>query len=511
MVECRTVTGPAEPTALGIDVGTTNVKATVVDAAGTVHALASRKFDATIDGDVAELDAEVQWRSIVDAVRECVSIAPEASARVVVAGVDSQYSSIVPVDANGVPVANMRLWSDRRGTERSFAILDDDDAFFGFIERHGIPPVGGGLSLGHVLHLQHDCLDVHERTTAYLEPMDYVNARLTGRIAANQATQFMSQLVDNRSLGQTSYDDVLLGWSGVDASRLPPLLAFDEAIGTIRDDVATQLGLPTGVTVHAGVNDTQAGAVATDAYRPGRAGLSIGTTSVLVDSIASKQVDLDHEVLSCPGPFDDSYLLFAENGLGGRSVEHVLDHVVDTGGFDTLDEVLRSTPVGSRGLLFLPWLRGSLAPAADANMRGGFVNMSLDAGRQEMVRATCEGVAHNLAWLLPHAEALTGNRIDEFVFVGGAARSAGAVRIVADVMNRPVRVPDRPEVAIARATALLALHRHGALSRAQLSSLASTGEVVEPDVANTELYARHQIQFEAAFEALRPISAMLNG
>ncbi len=497
-------------TALGIDVGTTNVKAAVVGADGTVHALASRTFVATVDGDLAELDAEAQWQGVVGAVGECLARAPDAAARLVSAGVDSQYSSIVPVDVDGIPVAKMRLWSDRRGTARSFAILDEDDAFFGFIERHGIPPVGGGMSLGHVLHLQHDCADVHARTAAYLEPMDYVNGRLTGRIAANQATQFMSQLIDNRSLGQTAYDEVLLGWSGVDASRLPPLLPLDEPIGTVLPDVAALLGLPAGVVVHAGVNDTQAGSVATDACRPGRGGLSIGTTSVLVDSIASKAVDLDHEVLSCPGPFDDAFLLFAENGLGGRSVEHVLEHVVDTGGFETLDEVLQTTPAGSRGLLFLPWLRGSLAPAADAHMRGGFVTMSLDVGRAEMVRATCEGVAHNLAWLLPHAEALTGNRIDELVFVGGAARSPGAVRIVADVMNRPVRVPERPEVAIARATALLALHRSGVLDRAALSALASGGEVVEPDAVHHEVYARHQPQFEAAFDALRPISRALN-
>ncbi len=498
-------------TALGIDVGTTNVKATLVDADGTVLALASRSFQATVDGDRVELDAEEQWRGVVEAVTECVRSAPEAAAAVVAVGVDSQYSSIVPVDADGRPVDPMRLWSDRRGTARSFEILEDDDAVFGFIERHGIPPVGGGLSLGHVLHLQHDCPEVHERTTAYLEPMDYVNARLTGRIAANQATQFMSQLVDNRSLGQTAYDDVLLGWAGVDESRLPPLLSLDEPIGALRTAVADELGLPHDAIVYAGVNDTQAASVATDAARPGRGGLSIGTTSVLVDSIGSKEVDLDHEVLSCPGPFADGYLLFAENGLGGRSVEHVLEHVVDTGGFDTLDDVLRATPVGSDGLLFLPWLRGSLAPSADANMRGGFVNMSLETSRREMVRATCEGVAHNLAWLLPHAEALTGNRIDEIVFVGGAARSAGVCHVVADVMDRPVRVPERPEVSIARATALLALHRHGALDRSDLSSLASDGDVVEPDATSHEVYARHQVQFEAAFEALRPISGALNG
>jgi len=498
--------------AIGIDVGTTNVKAALVDDGGTIHATASRGLRADVDGDRAELDADEQWQAVVDVVRACTEAAPDVAATVVAVGVDSQYSSIVPVDADGTPVAPMRLWSDRRGTERSFAVLaEHEDAFLGFIERHGIPPVGGGLSLGHILHLQHDCPEVHERTAAYLEPMDHVNARLTGRLAANQATMFTSQLVDNRALGRTAYDEVLLAWSGVDRSRLPPLLPVDEPIGTLRPDVAAALGLPAGTVVHAGVNDTQAGSVATDAYRPGRAGLSIGTTSVLVDAIGAKEVDLDHEVLSCPGPFTDRFLVFAENGLGGKPLEHVLEHVVDTGGFDTLDEVLRRVPAGSGGVLFLPWLRGSMAPSNSSTMRGGFVNMGLETGREELVRATCEGVAHNLAWLLPHVEALTGEAIDELVFVGGAARSAGWAQIVADVLDRPVQVPDRPEVAIARATALLALHRHGVLTRDDLAALASAGEVRTPIAAHHAVHARHQPQFEAAFEALRPISQALNG
>jgi len=497
--------------AVGIDVGTTNVKAALVTEDGTIHATASQALVADVEGDRAELDPDAQWTAVLEVVRSCTAAAPEVAREVVAIGVDSQYSSIVPVDADGTPVAPMRLWSDRRGTERSFAILaEHEDAFLGFVERHGIPPVGGGLSLGHILHLQHDSPEVHARTAAYLEPMDHVNARLTGRLAANQATVFTSQLVDNRSLGQTGYDDVLLGWAGVDPSRLPPLLPLDEPVGELRPEVAEVLGLPGQVVVVAGVNDTQAGAIATDAFRPGRAGLSIGTTSVLVDAIGAKEVDLDHEVLSCPGPFADRYVVFAENGLGGKPLEHVLDNVVHTGGFDTLDEVLARVPAGSGGVLFLPWLRGSMAPSNSSTMRGGYVNMSLETGREELVRATCEGVAHNLAWLVPHVEALTRDGIDEVVFVGGAARSRGWAHIVADVLDRPVQVPDRPEVAIARATALLALHRRGVLDRDDLSALASGGEPCLPVAAHHATYARHQPQFEAVFEALRPISQALN-
>ena len=497
--------------ALGIDVGTTNVKAALIGDDGTIRAVASRNLRADVDGDRAELDAEAQWQAVVDVVRECVAEAPDVASGVTAVGVDSQYSSIVPVAADGTPVAPMRLWSDRRGTDRSFAVLaEHEDAFLGFIDRHGIPPVGGGLSLGHVLHLQHDCPDVHAGTSAYLEPMDYVNARLTGRIAANQATQFMSQVIDNRTLGQTSYDDVLVGWAGVDVTRLPPLLPMDEVVGPLRPDVAELLGLPTSAVVVAGVNDTQAGSVAAGVYQPGRGGLSIGTTSVLVDDIATKEVDLDHEVLSCPSPFDDRYLLFAENGLGGKPLEHVLDNVVDTGGFERLDDVLAAVPAGSGGVLFLPWLRGSMAPANDTNMRGGYINMSLDTDRHHLVRATCEGVAHNLAWLLPHAEALTGNRIEEIVFVGGAARSDAWAQIVADVLDRAVVPAEQPAFAIARATALLALHRLGALTRNDLSSMVGAGRRFEPVAAHHEVYARHQPQFEAAFEALRPIATALN-
>ena len=152
-----------------------------------------------------------------------------------------------------------------------------------------------------------------------------------------------------------------------------------------------------------------------------------------------------------------------------------------------------------------------MAPANDPAMRGGYVNMSLETDRRALVRATCEGVAHNLAWLLPHAEALTGNRIDEIVFFGGAARSTAWAQIIADVLDRPVATAPEPAVAIARATALLALHRHGALTRDDLSERAAAGEAVAPDAGAHAVYARHQPQFEAVFEALRPISQALNG
>ena len=508
-------------TAVGIDVGTTNVKGALVRTDGQVVATASRPVATHRDGEVGEQDAEAVWSAVEAVLAELSATAPEAASQVVAVGCASQYSSIVAVDAAGDPVAPMVLWTDKRGTDHAWAILaEHDEAFATWVERHGIPPVGNGLALAHLLHLQRDRPEVHRRTAAWLEPMDFVNLRLTGRVAANQATMFMSQVCDNRALGAIAYDPELVAMAGLDADRLPQLVPVDAPVGTILPEVAARLGLPDGAVVYAGVNDTMAGAVATGAHLDCRGGLSIGTTSVLVDALPNKAEDLEHELLAMPSAFADSYVVMAENGIGGRALEHVLVdivHAVDALGdhqtadeFARLDAALASVEPGSGGVLFLPWLNGSLSPESDPDVRGGFLNLSLDTGRTELVRATVEGLAHNLRWLLPHIEAFTGRRMDEIAFGGGVARSTEACQILADVLDRPVLPLEDPSTAIARAVAGLALHRHGALDRDELDRWAEAGGRYEPDPTHRDRYEAMHVQFEAAFHALRPIFGALN-
>lgn len=508
--------------ALGIDVGSTNVKVAIVGAGGRLAGTGWRPLTTKRDGETAEQDPEALWDATCDAVREAADRDPAAAADIVAVGVCSQYSSIVPVDAKGRPTARLVMYLDRRGTDHSWEIMaKHPESFELFIEHHGIPPIGGGLSLAHILHLQHDRPEVHAATAAYLEPMDFVNLRLTGRITANQCTMFMSQLCDNRTLGVTCYDDELLRLSGVDPSRLPELSALDETVGTLLPDVAERLGLPMSATVYAAMNDSHAGAYATGAFAPGRGGLSIGTTAVLLDTKEGMDVDLDHEVLSMPSPEPGTYLVWAENGIAGKAVEHILEQVVyaddELGGhisddsFAALDVAIAAAEPGSGGVLFLPWLNGSLSPTANQSMRGAFLNLSLDTGRVHLVRAMVEGTAHNLRWLLPVVEGFSGRRVDELVFSGGAARSAAWGQVLADVLDRPILPLADPDRAVARASGLIALMRHGVLERSDLDDLVDTTACYEPSAEHRERYDAMHAQFEAAFQALLPIYEALNG
>jgi xylulokinase len=230
-------------------------------------------------------------------------------------------------------------------------------------------------------------------------------------------------------------------------------------------------------------------------------------------------VDLDHELLAMPAPLPDRYLLWAENGVAGKAVDHVLTRLLladDALGcssapdpFAHLDAALEASPPGANGLLFLPWMAGSLSPQADRDQRGSVIGLSLESERVDVVRAAVEGTAHNLRWLLPAVEEFCGGAADTLVLGGGAARSAGWAQTLADVLGRPISLLADPDLAAARAVATVALrHHHGD------DPLASDGpieRVVHPRDGHGAHYDRAHAAFLEAFGATRPIVEGLQG
>ena len=502
--------------AIGIDIGSTNVKAVLVDDAGTTRAVAARGLTWHRSGKVAEQDAEAMWSAVLEVLGELAAGQGGSLGGVGALGVCGQYSSIVPVDAELQPLAPMRLYLDQRGTGRCFAIMEaHEEAFATWVERHPIPPVGGGLSLGHLLAFRDEQPAVHAATAAYLEPVDYVVARLTGVVAATQGSMFASQLIDNRDLHATGYDPELLAMAGIEVDRLPPIVPLGSIVGSVSGAARREAGLGPDVAVVTGLTDSSAGALATGSARRRIAGIAIGTTSVLLTTAPSLGLDADHEVLTMPGTDHDRYLVSAENGLGGRAVEHVLGRFVhatdplgDHGAADPFvgfEAALDASPAGARGVRFLPWLSGSMAPQADPSMRGGFVGVSLESERVDLVRATVEGVVHNLRWLLGPVETFTGEPIEEVVLTGGAARSPAWCQVLADVLQRPVRAVDEPGHAGARAMARWAADHVVGGRPDDDHAAAAIAASYDPDATTADVHDAAQAQFVAAFEALRPL------
>jgi xylulokinase len=268
------------------------------------------------------------------------------------------------------------------------------------------------------------------------------------------------------------------------------------------------------------MNDTQAVAIGTGTFRLGRGGLNVGTTSQVLAHVPFKRTDAENDIVSMPSPIAGLYAVLAENGLGASVLDHFLRQVVfardaladhsGDGGVERVDAAVRATPPGSGGLLYLPWLAGSQAPAADPAVRGGFLNMSLDTTREHMLRAVLEGVAFSLKWLLPAVERFAEATFAELRFAGGGALSDEWSQILADIVGRPILQLDDARHVINRATAFLAFQRLDVLGLDAFDAFCPVKRTYEPRASNLDMYARLFEQFLAAFERNRPIFGALN-
>jgi xylulokinase len=506
------------PAILAVDSGSSTVKAAVVDHGGALHGTGAADIELLLaPGGVAEQSPRQLW----DAVKTVCGQALAGASRVEIVGVScsSQYSSMIPVEADGKAAANMLLWRDTRGAPYAKAVVEETPgARETWTKIHGlIPSPEGRDTLAHMLYFKHGEPATYERIHAFLEPVDFLNLRFTGVIAASQASVYKMLLTDNRTTNVTAYDPELMALVGIGEDKLPPLLDLEAVVGEVLPEVAAELGLPAGVQVLGGVNDNHAVALGTGALEPGRAGVSIGTTtniSALVDGLKS---DLVSRIASMPTPYPGRHMVMAENGMGGKVLELMfsrmlypdqpLDHSLKT-----IDATVNGTPPGAGGLLFLPWINGAGSPASNSAARSGFLNISVGTSRDHMVRAVLEGIAFNLRWLNDAVEDFVGGPFEQVMFAGGGAQSDSWPQIVADILDRPVHQMAESRFSSCKGLALRALVRLGYLSPEAGDDFLHVKQIHEPRAEHRERYDTMHEQFVAAFENnISTFTALTNG
>jgi xylulokinase len=482
---------------LAVDLGTTGLKVAVVDAAGGVRASAGEVLPVIFtDDDGVEQDPHEWWDALGRCARRAIGASGIAGRDVTVVAVTSQYTSTVAIDERGSPLANAIMWMDRRGRTYNPA-AGIAEALSRWLDVHGMAPSGND-DLGHIGFIRARWPEVYDSAHAFVEPMDALAARLTGRVTATQNTTLPMLSVDNRVWGSTEYSDELLAMSGLDVAKLPPLVPLGEPRGTVTREAADHLGVAVGAIVADATIDSVTSSIGTGVVDETRCGLVIGTTSVMVTHIPSKRVDAAHGLISAPSPLREMYFVVAENGIGGKALDFFVNHVVyaDDGlgaprPDDAYERVLaaasRAAP-GSSGVLFLPWLVGSMAPRFDRRMRGGFVNLGLTSTRADMARAVVEGVAMNAAWLLPHFATFSGRSYGEIALGGGGAASSLWGQTLSECCGVAVRRVANPTATNAHGAGLLALVGTGHVALADVPSMVTTKELHTPAAANVAVY-----------------------
>jgi xylulokinase len=517
---------------LAIDLGSGSLKAAVVSDRGEVVSSAESNITTHIlqDGG-GEQDPVEWWNGAKQTARQVIRESNVAPEDIVAIGCDSQWSVVVPVDQNGEPLMRAVHWMDTRGGKYNCEITAGFPRIQGYglyrllkwIKFTGMVPTRSGVdSLGHVLFIKHERPEIYAKTHKFLEPMDFITARLTGKIAATQKTMAPFLVVDNRRWGSQQYSHELLKLAGLDQNKFPALIPNNGIIGPISSSIAEELGLHPSTQVVAGIGDSNASAIGSGAVMDYETIIYIGTTLYMTCHVPFKKTDLGSFMTSLPSPFESRYYLLGEQGTGGKCVEFFLKNMIypdddyNTGpkpddAYFRFNTMASAAPAGSDGVIFLPWLNGTVVPSEDPHVRGGFINLSVSTNRSHMTRAIMEGLAYNNRWTREAAEKFIGRRIESFRFSGGGALSDVWSQIHADVLGVPIQQMEDPGNTTVRGAALLALITLGYRSIEEIPGLIRYKRVFEPDKSNRKLYDRMYSQYRELFKKNRRIFRELNG
>jgi xylulokinase len=521
-----------ERSVLAIDLGSGGPKVAVVTERGEILANARSSVSTLfVDGGGAEQDPRDWWRTVDRAVRTVLSHAQVDRGRIVAVSCTGQWSVTAPVDSGGQPLMNAVHWTDSRGAPDTQALTDGLIKIDGYGVRRllrwiqitgAVPTHAGADSLAHILFLKRARPDIYARTHKLLEPMDFLNLRLTGRFSASYATVFPYLLTDNRDVNHVHYHEGLLRLAAVDREKLPDLVPVDAVLGTLQPEIAAAWKLPPATQVVCGTTDNQTAALGAGSIDDAVGYISVGTTSWLSCHIPFKKCNLLRAIATMPSAIPGRNIVVAEQGAAGRCLEAVIERLLcadrnwlldgeRSSVYAELFEEAAAVRPGCDGLLFLPWLNGSGPPAADGRVRGGFINQTLRTGRAEAVRAVMEGIAFNLGWLLPHVETFVGRKFETVRMVGGAAESDLWCQIFADIFDRPIHRVASPRLATVRGGALHALMSLGIRRRDEISSLVPISAVFEPNPRNRKVYRELSSAFVKCYKRMRGVFAMLNG
>ena len=420
---------------LGIDVGTTAVKALVVDEFGSVVGEAESPLEVSVPmPGWAEQEPSDWWQGTVEAVRAACAQAGIREVRSI--GLSGRMHSSVLLDRADRVLRPAILWNDVRTTAQCRFIIDR-------IGKTGLRRLVGnpaleGFTAPKLLWVRDEEPRLFEQAHTLLLPKDYVRLLMTGEKATEPSDAAGTLLFDVR---RSRWSDEMIAALQLDPAMLPPVRGSASVMGGLTPAAAEALGLGTGTPVVGGGADNAAAAVGSGVVGQGALQTSIGTSGAVVAPIERPRVDPGMRIHSFNHAVPDTWYLMGVVLSAGAALSWFRRALSGPEGTQpTYDELIAEaagTPPGADGLTFLPYLTGERTPHADSNARGVFAGMHAGHERGHLVRAVMEGVTFALRDSL---ELMRRLRVDaeKAVAVGGGARSAVWRQMQADVLGVPV-------------------------------------------------------------------------
>jgi len=432
---------------LGIDLGTTNIKAAVYDGELNLIDRRSKAVDYIRKDGFVEFDPEEYCEILIALLEETLRDNGVKTIRQM--AFTGQAESLVVLDADGRPLMNGISWMDERSVEECTILSEKfaDDEYEKVTGQQAVLPTWPATK---ILWLSRHKPEIFSKAAHYLLLKDYVMFRLTGKMCTEMSIATFTFYFD---IYNKCYWKKMLDAIGVCEKQLPPLVEPCTVLGPLLPGLSVRLGLEDGTEVNVGTLDHFAGMVGTGNIRTGGVTLSVGTVMAMA-AMAEEPVPRNSGVAMHYGFVPDTHVMLPVVESGGVSLEWFRKTCMPQVDYVELNEVLAKRK--ETDILFLPYLVGSNAPEFDAGATGVFWGLRQEHDAFDMARAVMEGVAFVLRRNCEEIAA-RGTPLKEIVATGGGAKSPVWCQMQADITGLPIRIPAEKEAACLGASMIAAL------------------------------------------------------
>jgi len=487
---------------IGLDIGTSGARAVALNESGEVVAEAAHEYPLLSPRPGwTEQNPEDWWLASRKVLSE---VAASTKGNVDGIGLTGQMHGSVFLDANDQVIRPALLWNDQRTAAQCIEITDR-------VGRERLLAIAGnpaltGFQAPKLLWLREAEPANYKRIAHVLLPKDFIRLRLAGEYATDASDASGTLLLDLR---QRSWSAEILDALELPGKWFPTVYEGPDETGRLRADVAADLGLPAGIPIAAGGGDNAAAAVGSGIVEAGLASSSIGTSGVIFTHTPQFTPDPSGRLHAFCHAVPGAYHLMGVTLSAGGSLQW-WRHVLGDHEYDALIELAESAPIGSEGLVFLPYLSGERTPHMDASARGAFFGLTTRHGLNHLTRAVMEGVTYSLADCLQVMIEL-GVEVRQVRALGGGARSHLWRQIQADVFGLPVHrtsVDEGPAYGAALLAGVTAGHFKSVSDAVSVVRLRP--EVAEPNPESAQLYSRYLRIYRDLYPATAEAMARLS-
>jgi len=530
---------------LAIDHGTGGPKSAIVSTHGEVLEWAFQEVPLHVfKGGGVEQNPDDWWNAIKKTAKQVIDSGCVPVEDIVGVCNTSQWSGTVPVDQNGDHLYNSIIWMDTRGAKYIKQFFKGLIQVSGYSVGKlltwlkltgGVPTPTGKGPMSHIFWLKNEHPEIYKKTFKFLEPQDYINLKLTGKVAASPASIQLHWCTDIRDINNINYSKKLVKKFKIEPNKLPDLKKTTDVLGTLKKEVADELGLQKDTKVVMGAPDLSSAPIGSGAIRDYEGHIYIGTSDWVECHVPYKKTDVFHMMASIPSAIPGRYLLINEQEIAGGALSFLRDNVLyhkdellkeeavpDV--YKIFDRIVENTPAGSNNLIFTPWLIGERTPVENPTIRGGLYNLSLEMSREHLIRAVFEGVAYNIKWLFMYVEKFIGKWVKkerpgmkkgdfimpELNIIGGGGSSNVWCQIFADVLNRKINQVKDPIQANARGAAFIASVGLGYIEWDHIAKHIEFSNTFKPNPENREIYDKLFKEYLNIYKIMRKTYKRLN-